>query len=464
MGISQRADPKVPSDDIRQIAELLAADRKVHVRQDHRQPSSSEDVSSASGSSAERPVAAVIFGIWLAWAICLLGFQELVAARINLQGPDYALNWTPAYTQPNSSVRTPYVSGDTLNTHAAWDSSYYLSIAIAGYDDPTMTRTTPTGDLPSISADYAFLPLYPWAIRVVSLPLLLIGMATIPAAVIAGVAIDLVATLLAMLAMYRIAEPSLGRAGGLRATFYMLIFPSGFFLAQVYPEALFLCLSLGAIALAADRRPLPAAAAAALAVWTRPTGFLLVFPLGLAFLGEASRRWPLGRARSEVPELLRELGPWTAAAVAPLASYFVWWLVLGQQFSIAETWFQRHVLDLGVFLQYWPSELTNILNYGPQSRAYLSLEFGSTALAIGACVWALRRWPGIALYGLGTIILPMLSAAPQSMIRYVLAVPAIFLLLGRLGKNGVFDRGWTLASTLIMGLLTTLFTFKLWVA
>ena len=50
------------------------------------------------------------------------------------------------------------------------------------------------------------------------------------------------------------------------------------------------------------------------------------------------------------------------------------------------------------------------------------------------------------------------------MIRYALAVPPIFLLLGRLGERPVFDRGWTVLSLLLMALLATLYSFDFWVA
>ena len=54
------------------------------------------------------------------------------------------------------------------------------------------------------------------------------------------------------------------------------------------------------------------------------------------------------------------------------------------------------------------------------------------------------------------------NLAVQGMHRYVLAVPSIFLILGRLGKHEPFDRAWTTASVLLMGLLATLFTFNMW--
>ena len=46
----------------------------------------------------------------------------------------------------------------------------------------------------------------------------------------------------------------------------------------------------------------------------------------------------------------------------------------------------------------------------------------------------------------------------------MLAAPAIFITLARWGKNPVFDRAWTLASLLLMGLLAMLFAFNFWVA
>jgi hypothetical protein len=50
------------------------------------------------------------------------------------------------------------------------------------------------------------------------------------------------------------------------------------------------------------------------------------------------------------------------------------------------------------------------------------------------------------------------------MVRYALAVPAIFRFLARLGEQPVFDRGWTVLSLLLMGLLATIYSFGFWVA
>jgi hypothetical protein len=68
----------------------------------------------------------------------------------------------------------------------------------------------------------------------------------------------------------------------------------------------------------------------------------------------------------------------------------------------------------------------------------------------------------MALFGVAVIVLSLTSGVAQGMHRYVLAVPSIFLALGRLGRSESFDRGWTLMSTLLMGMYATLYAFDLW--
>ena len=65
---------------------------------------------------------------------------------------------------------------------------------------------------------------------------------------------------------------------------------------------------------------------------------------------------------------------------------------------------------------------------------------------------------------MAALLISLTSGEPQGMIRYALAVPPIFLLLGRLGEHPVFDRGWTVLGLLLMALLATVYSFDFWVA
>jgi len=63
---------------------------------------------------------------------------------------------------------------------------------------------------------------------------------------------------------------------------------------------------------------------------------------------------------------------------------------------------------------------------------------------------------------LAVIVVSLTSGSAPGMHRYVLAAPSVFLVLSRLGKNEAFDKGWTLLSTLLMGVYAMLFAFDMW--
>ena len=402
----------------------------------------------------------ILVGIWLAWAACLLAFQELVVARLQPDRPDHVLVWTAEETGVRRFGGRPYLAEPTLNTHVAFDSEYYVSIAVVGYDDPEVPQYEgPQGDVP---LNYAFMPAYPLTMRVVAAPLGWLGMEPIPAAVVAGVAVSLAATLVAMLALYSLARRHMGEGGALRAAFYLLIFPSGFFLAQVYTEALFLAVSFGALALVADRRPLLAGLLAIVAVLTRPVGIALVLPIGIGLV-EAVVRWRRSdRAVPPWPDLAR----WVAAIVAPVVAYLAWSSsALGRTFeTVQREYFGRGLLNVETAWEGWSNAIAGFGGALPATRFYYGLELAAVVLALVASAWAFRRWPAASSFGLAVLVISLSSGEPQGMIRYALAVPAIFLLLARLGAKPVFDRGWTVLSLLLMGLLATIYSFDFWVA
>jgi hypothetical protein len=404
----------------------------------------------------------IIVGIWLAWAAALVGFQALAPGRVSLDRPDTVLGWTADETGVRSHVNQPNLLDPTFAGEVAWDSEFYISIAAAGYDDPAVRTMVPRDGGAAISLNYAFMPLYPTLMRVVAVPLAVLGLTPVATVIVAGVAISLLSALAAMIAIFSLARRRLGDGGGIRAATYLAIFPTGFFLAQVYTEALFLALALGALALLAERRLLPAAGLAVLAVWTRPIGIALVIPLGLAVV-ESLRSGRGGEGATVTPRRL-VVGAITVAA--PLVAYAAWAVSpLGVRFGVVEReYFGQQLLAIGASWDAWTSILDSIGSAGTDTQIYYGLELAAIALAVAATVWAVRRAPGLALFGLVALLVPLTSGAPQSIVRYSLAVPATFLFLARLGSNEAFDRGWSIASTLVMGFLALLFTFDFWVA
>ena len=238
--------------------------------------------------------------IWLAWALLVIGFQALATARFKPVFPDRAQDWTTSYTNLSTyQVDRPYLLEPFMNNQVCWDSEYYISIALGGYDDPKVPHLTPYGSTTvwqdgmllggnlyngqSLSLNYAFFPFYPWVMWVFIQPLKLIGLNLTATATLAGVIVSALGALLGMLALYDLTLDSLGEEGAMRAAFYLLIFPTGFFLIQVYTEGLFVGLAFSCLAMLRRGKWLPAALLGAAATLTRAVGVALIIPMALTW-------------------------------------------------------------------------------------------------------------------------------------------------------------------------------------
>ncbi|UBF27050.1 glycosyltransferase family 39 protein [Kovacikia minuta CCNUW1] len=404
----------------------------------------------------------ILIAIWLLWLFILLGYQSAVAARLSLQKPDTVLHWTAGQTLGKGT--SSYLKEPFMNSQVAWDSEFYLSIALQGYDDPAI-RTIPAQPdaLPPfrrpLSLNYAFFPVYPMLIRLVSFPLRILRLNAIATATLAGVLISALGTLAAMLALWNLARQELGDEGGIRAAFYLITFPMGFFLTQVYTEGLFVGLSFGSLALLNRKQWSGAGLLATIATMTRAVGIFLVIPLALAWLKE------FGQSRSSSRFGDRRLVAQGLLVILPVLTLLAWkrsfW---GVAFSLVEKhYFNCQPLVLTKAWFAWRDAFLSLFGSNPQTAVYFAIELAAVLLGLIACWQTWQRYPGITLYGLAVIGVSMTCGIAQGMPRYVLAVPSIFLVLSRWGAQVVCDRAWTLLSILLLGMLATLFTFNMWV-
>lgn len=404
--------------------------------------------------------------IWLLWALIVLAFQGIVNARYQPNRPDYATEWTQYETAKNSQKGKDFLTEPFMNFQVAWDSEFYLGIAVGGYDDPRIT----TGQLRNgtkIPLSYAFFPGYPAAMAAVAAPLRLAGLSPIAAALLGGVIVSLLGTLLGMFSIYELTRAELGEDDGLRAAFYMLIFPTGFFLAQVYTEGLFVGLAFGCLALIYHKRFFWAAVLAALATFTKAIGLALVFPLFLGWASTVDWRELRENGVQNTKSILAKINfSALVVIILPIIAYLIWDYFLGAKaFAIERDHFGRGLFnwsELGRGLKMMVNSFQDGSN--SQMTTYYAIEAFGVVLGLIACLFTARRYPGLSLFSLLAVIIPVTSSAPQSIIRYMLTIPAIFIFLARLGRNTVFDKAWTIFSLLMMGMLVTLFTFNMWVA
>jgi hypothetical protein len=417
------------------------------------------------------PLRRILF-LWLAWALILVAFQQVVTARFQPQRPDEVLFWTPSETARNSQWDQVYLIEPFLNQHVSWDSEFYLSIAVTGYDDPAV-RVAERGD-EAFALNYAFFPFYPLVTRIVAWPLQVLGLTPIATATLAGVLVSLLGTLLGMVALYDLAYPELGEDGAMRAVFYMLIFPTGFFLAQVYTEGLFVGLAFGSLALMrrgkqGQRYMWAAAILAACALLTRAVGVALALALVVRVLADE----PEGYRFTVCPVPWGALRRGALYAAVPIATYLLWsFSPLGAGFRfVEENFFGRgplmvipSIYGLGLGFRAILGQDSLWVGDAAQSAIYFALEFLAIGLGMVACNRTFKEHPELSTFGLLAWTIAVFSGAPQSMVRYMLVLPSIYIFLSRKGRNPTFDRAWTVASLLLMGLECALFSFDFWVA
>ena len=123
--------------------------------------------------------------LWLAWAAIILTFQWIATSRLEIQHPDRAVFWTESQTRPASNEGKLYLLEPFMNRQVAWDSEYYVGIAVGGYDDPNAGSVIHPSTGKKIIKNYSFFPLYPYVMRAVAMPLRLFAENPIIAAILA---------------------------------------------------------------------------------------------------------------------------------------------------------------------------------------------------------------------------------------------------------------------------------------
>jgi hypothetical protein len=197
-----------------------------------------------------------------------------------------------------------YVTGPWMR----WDANYYISIAERGY---TFSGISP------------FLPLYPALIRLASL--LMDGHV-----VAASLAVSTIATFAAFVWLYQLVVRLTASEDVARlALLVACLLPIAFFLMAPYTEAVFLALSLATILCVLDRRWGLATVFTVLASLTRQQGVLLA-ALAVPELWTALwHTWSQhASTRQRLKDLWRHVWRPGGFAIAPLAAYGLWVLVL----------------------------------------------------------------------------------------------------------------------------------------
>jgi hypothetical protein len=181
-------------------------------------------------------------------------------------------------------VHGSHVDFPGLSLWDRWDAPHYTDLMVYGYraHDPG-DLTNPYGYQQVYPGDLGlyivFYPLFPWLGGAVNA---LIHAPVLSAFIVAGVASAVLGPL-----FYRLVKHDESPDVALRATWFLLIFPTAYFLHIGYTEALFLALVIGSFLAARTGRWWLAGLVGGLAALTRINGLVLLLALPV----EAATQW-----------------------------------------------------------------------------------------------------------------------------------------------------------------------------
>jgi hypothetical protein len=307
---------------------------------------------------------------------------------------------------------------------ARWDSGWYINLAEAGYGEPP----TRVGQ----ETNHAFFTHYPGLVR-------LVVRATGIETSLAGNLLSGAALLAAVVLFAGWTRRHFGESRVVAGVLVLLLFPTSFFLAAVYTEALLLALSLAAVEAFERRSPVLGAIAGFLAGTTRISG--LVLAPYLALVAHRTRR-DAGGSKA------RALGEATLAAASPVAGFGLFCLYFWRRFGdpllfvkAQHNWSgqSKSILDGPALI--WRAVVEDFsrgrLSSAAPARTFEGLYL-ILFLVLAAVLLSQKRRPE-ALYVALTVAIVLTSGTFESAGRYVLpAFPAFAALAGLEKRRHLF--------------------------
>jgi hypothetical protein len=326
---------------------------------------------------------------------------------------------------------------DWLAIWNRWDAPHYLDLARTGY--------VSTG----VEARWiVFYPLYPWLVRASAFVL--------RDELLAAFFVSGVASVAAGLLLYRLARLDEEEAAARGAVFYMLVFPTAYFLHIGYTESLFLALALGAFVAARGRAWRAAGVLGFCAAMTRVNGLLLL----AALLFEAREEF-LQEGRRQ-----RAAWAWLLLVPAGFGVYlYINWHVFGDPRAFLGTqdlyWYKSvtwpWVGIKGTWDAVWVRAPSDAQVVGVQELLFVLLGLGLT-------VWAwLRLRASYAVWMTCNWILWTSTKFVLSVPRYTLVLFPAYILLARLrASRPAWGAAVAVWSLLMLALFAARFSQGYW--
>lgn len=336
--------------------------------------------------------------------------------------------------EPIISLKQAPISQKLRETMYRGDVTLYLYLATNGYE------RHPFDIKKRESAFYAFFPVYPMVLWVVS--------KLTDDVTMAGAALSNLFFFLALVFLHKLTKLfGYDDAIADRAILYLAIFPVGYFFSIPMTESLFLLLTVLSFYLAKRDHWVMAGGLGALASATRVTGVVLLPSLVILYF-QRHRTKPLNARLDALGLLIIPMGL--------LAYMFYSWNMTGNAWAFKDAqaaWSRQSAFFLRPLFNY-------IMNASEVAVPwnFQLLNFAAAVLTF-VCVYLLvrrREW-SLAFYALFTIVIPLSSNTLQSMARYTMVIFPIYIALATVGKSKRIDQVIRLVFVALLALMTALF-------
>lgn len=347
-----------------------------------------------------------IFSYFLGSRILFLNFAILAAFFVPLQ---------EGYLGKQSDSSVPYLAWIWAN----FDGRHFLNIATAGYRN----------------FDFAFFPLYPFAIKILDLAL------PIPL-IYTGIIISLTSFLASLYLLYKLILLDFKKEVAILSISLLAIFPLSFFYQTVYSDSLFLLLAVGSFYFARKKKWILAGILGGLVVLTRIAGVALAPALIIEWWLQNRKlvEENLGKAAKN---FLRTGFTASFLAGTGLLFYMLYlWIYFGDPFLFQKSmvaWRQNEfVFPPQVILRYLKIFFLvekNLLVYWVAVLEFLSMIL---YFALTFYVWKKIRL-SYAVFMFFVLLLPTFTGTFAGMPRYILHAFPAFVGLGLLlnGKKNL---------------------------
>lgn len=321
---------------------------------------------------------------------------------------------------------------DIFQTWNVWDAPHYISVASFGYQK--------VGDAANFIILLPFFPILIYIFKFIFQTNFLIS----------GYLVSFVATILLAVMLYKLIILDYSKDIAILAVFLLFIFPTSFFLHIPYTEAVFMSVSVSAFYFARTKRYLLSFIFISLATFTKIAGLALI-PAIFAEIFIFDRQ--KFNTRNIFLGMLISLSGISAYL---FLNYFLWGDFFYFTIIQRQHWFEVFApMGQGLITAYqslsWRSGLEKIM-YGYGQIFAFFLAFIMSLYALIKVRFS---------YGIFSFIVLWISYSMSFWIcmpRYILVIFPMFIVLALLSKNVVFKYSWILFSSILLTILSLIFT------